>query len=896
MKTLVILLGLTALTVGLLLGQDALVVAVVVAGPLAILLAKLWDRVGTLEREVAAMRRAALGVQPPTPAAAQAVPEPFRPEAVREARAAKVLEAPVVVAPGPRPLPEPEPELDWGPVSTTEAVASPLAPALIALRGFLTDGNLVVRVGILILFIGVAFLLKYAADYGLIPLPLRLGGVAIGGCVLLALGWRLRWRRRLYALLLQGAGIGVLFLTAFAAVRLFGLLGPFPALALMVVLVAATVVLAVAQDAQGLAGFGIAGGYLAPLLVTTGTGSHVILFGYYALFNVGVFSIAWFKAWKPLNLAGFLFTFGVGTLWGAHLYQPELFPTVEPFLLFNFTLYLAVAILFATRQPPQLRGLVDGTLVFGLPLAVFTLQGALVADRDYGLAWSALGLGLTYLVVAAVVWRMLGERLALLAEAWLAIAVAFLTIAIPLALDGQWSSALWAAEGAGLVWIGVRQSRVLARGAGGLLQLAAGLVFFDATGAHFGALPVLNGEYLGYLILALSGLFSSHTLGRHAGCLRPFEARLADGLLVWGGLWWLAGGVHETQVLNGSLDGFGLFLGFLAGSGLVAGLVARTLDWVALARAAIALLPLLWAMAWFGFAHGVSPHPFAGWDGLAWGLAFGVQWWLLYAHGAQWPARQNRLWHGATLWLFALLTGADLGWWGAHLLPGAAWEWAGWVLPAVLIMAGLVLVAERLPWPVRAFPDDYRGHHLVPIAVGLGVWVMLAVFTPVDPRPLPFLPLLNPVELLQVAVVALLWHWSRSAPAATWGLPPWIGLMALWVLSGGVAHAVHHLAGVAYTPEALFGSTLFQAALSIAWGVAALIAMWLANTRGLRPVWVAGAALLGLVVLKLFLVDLDGSGSVARIVSFIGVGVMMLAIGYLAPLPPRAAAAGVDSP
>ena len=893
MKALVITLVLAALTVGLLLGQDVLVVAAVVAGPLAILLAGLWDRVGVLEREVAAMRRGARGGQAPTPVAAQAAPEPepFRPEAVREAVSTM---APAVVAPDAQPRPETDPH--WGPEPAGEAVASPLAPALIALRGFLTDGNLVVRVGILILFIGVAFLLKYAADYGLIPLPLRLGGVAIGGCILLALGWRLRWRRRLYALLLQGAGIGVLFLTAFAAVRLFGLLGPLPALALMVALVAATVVLAVAQDAQGLAGFGIAGGYLAPLLVTTGSGSHVILFGYYALLNVGVFSIAWFKAWKPLNLAGFLFTFGVGTLWGANLYRPELFPTVEPFLLFNFALYLAVAILFATRQPPQLRGLVDGTLVFGLSLAVFTLQGALVADRDYGLAWSALGLGLTYLVVAALVWRLLGERLALLAEAWLAIAVAFLTIAIPLALDGQWSSALWAAEGAGLVWIGVRQTRVLARSAGGLLQLAAGLVFLDATGAHFGVLPVLNGEYLGYLILALSGLFSSRTLGRHAGCLRPFEGRFADGLLVWGGLWWLAGGVHETQLLNATPAGFGLFLGFLAGSGLVAGLVARTLAWVALGRAAMALLPLLWAMAWFGVAHAVSPHPFAGWNGLAWGLAFGVQWWILYAHGTDWPARQNRLWHGATLWLFALLSGADLGWWGAHLLPGAAWEWAGWALPAVLILAVLVLVAERLPWPVRTFQVDYRGHHLVPIVLGLVVWVMLAVFTPVDPRPLPFLPLFNPVELLQVAVVALLWAWSRSEPAAAWGLRPWIGLVALWVLSGGVAHAVHHLAGIPYTPDALFASTRFQAALSICWGLATLIAMWLANTRGLRPVWVAGAALLGLVVLKLFLVDLDGSGSVARIVSFIGVGVMMLAIGYLAPLPPRAAASGADSP
>jgi uncharacterized membrane protein len=108
------------------------------------------------------------------------------------------------------------------------------------------------------------------------------------------------------------------------------------------------------------------------------------------------------------------------------------------------------------------------------------------------------------------------------------------------------------------------------------------------------------------------------------------------------------------------------------------------------------------------------------------------------------------------------------------------------------------------------------------------------------------------------------------------------------VLNGWVAQGVHHLAGVEYRADALFRSTLFQASLSIVWGLTALAAMWIGNRRGERPAWAAGALLLGLVVAKLFVADLAGTGSVARIVSFIGVGAMMLAVGYLAPLPPRA--------
>ena len=82
-----------------------------------------------------------------------------------------------------------------------------------------------------------------------------------------------------------------------------------------------------------------------------------------------------------------------------------------------------------------------------------------------------------------------------------------------------------------------------------------------------------------------------------------------------------------------------------------------------------------------------------------------------------------------------------------------------------------------------------------------------------------------------------------------------------------------------------------QAALSIVWSVFALAAMVVAHRRHYRAAWVAGAALLGVVVVKLFFVDLSQVGGVERIVSFMGVGVLLLVIGYVAPVPPRREAA-----
>jgi uncharacterized membrane protein len=95
--------------------------------------------------------------------------------------------------------------------------------------------------------------------------------------------------------------------------------------------------------------------------------------------------------------------------------------------------------------------------------------------------------------------------------------------------------------------------------------------------------------------------------------------------------------------------------------------------------------------------------------------------------------------------------------------------------------------------------------------------------------------------------------------------------------------------GVAWHWPALTGSVVFQAALTITWSLVALIAMMTATARGWRTLWFAGGALLAIVVAKLFLVDLTGIGTVARIVSFLGVGVLMLVIGYFSPLPPRRA-------
>lgn len=284
-----------------------------------------------------------------------------------------------------------------------------------------------------------------------VPIELRYAGVAAAALGLLGLGWWLRLRNSNYGLMLQGTGIAVLYLTVFAAMRLHPLIDPGAALGLLVAVTLFSAILAITQDALGLACAAALGGFAAPILTSTGAGNHVALFSYFALLNAGILAIAWFKAWRLLNLIGFVGTFGIGFAWGLRSYAPQLLWSTEPFLIVFFLMYLAIGLLFTRRKLLEMndapeddsRGAllrwsaakgdyVDGSLLFGPPLVGFGLQFALVQHLEFAAAFSALGLGIIYMGLARL---LSGGRALLLAETCLALGVIFASLAIPLGLD-----------------------------------------------------------------------------------------------------------------------------------------------------------------------------------------------------------------------------------------------------------------------------------------------------------------------------------------------------------------------------------------------------------------------------------------------------------------------------
>lgn len=752
---------------------------------------------------------------------------------------------------------------------------------------YLSGGNPLVRIGGVVLFFGLAFLAKYAADLGLLSIQLRLLGIAAAGFALIVIGWRLRDRPNQYGLIVQGVGIATLYLVIFSWAKLYGLMPLNMAFVLMFLTVGFGTALALRQDSLPMTLFATAGGFLVPILTSSGSGSHVVLFSYYALLNLGIVIIAWQRTWRILNVTGFLFTFVIAAAWGVLRYQSELLETTEPFLVLFFFFYLGITILFTSKQPFELRGFIDSTLVFGVPLATFAFQNALVREIEYALSFSALFMGGLYLFLAKLLWRK--PQMRLLSEAFLALSVVFVTLAVPYALDGHWTAATWSLEAAAIVWIGLRQQRLYARLFGMALQIVSALLFVSLSLGSVPTLPFANGIFLGGLTVAFASLFVSWLYTRYAALADPrFEAMAAALFLALGLLWWFLAGARDVDAAFRHF-GNGMLIYAAAGAGLFSA-VASWLRWDAFKRALQGYAPLGLACYVLLFPYIVAHHPFKDEGFVAFVAFFTLHYLLLYRHEEEWRAVAP--WHVGGLWLLGGLLSLESAWQIGQIASNTSYRVLAYAAAPLLLGVPVMQRAVTIAWPLQRHAQRYRVVALAGFALFLLAWEFFAFAFNGNAAPLPFIPLLNPLEAGAVLVVAAVVYWYRENRGDLPPLPHALlvsALFALLFISVSIGRAVHFYAHVPYRFEALWGNPTFQTALSLLWTAIAFGIILLARRLANRLYWISGATLLGAVILKLFLIDLSNSGTLERIISFIAVGILALLIGYIAPLPPSGA-------
>jgi uncharacterized membrane protein len=410
------------------------------------------------------------------------------------------------------------------------------------------------------------------------------------------------------------------------------------------------------------------------------------------------------------------------------------------------------------------------------------------------------------------------------------------------------------------------------------------------------------------MVLGLAAMVGAWRLqrGNHATAFDVLSLqRLSELLLVWGAAWWAMALVSEVLRFAPADLQATLLLGIAALSISLWAVLALRLKWPALGLLCTLLVlaaGLVLAAAWHARYH---PAANLGW--LAWALVFIVHFISLRRLAPMLPATALSAAHVLGCWLLIGVLALELRY-GLLLLSEQynAWRWLGWaILPSLYLV--LMAAPRSWPWPVSTYSREYRLYAALPLALLMLGWFWLAnIASDGTAEPLPYVPLLNPLELGLLFALFGVYVWSRSA-ITQWAIRADYAERATQLVAGVslfayftalVMRSAHHWGGVPFALDLLLESMLVQAGLSIVWTLIALSLMIGGHVRHRREIWLIGAALIAVVVAKLFFVELSNRGGLARIVSFIGVGVLLLVVGYFAPLPPKRAEAepGAEKP
>lgn len=374
----------------------------------------------------------------------------------------------------------------------------------------LIGGQLLNRVGIIVLLFGVAYFLKYSFDNRWIG---ELGRVVIGfigGITLLAAGNLMMKRHyRYFSQGFSGGGLGILYLTTFAAANYYHFFSPLVAFSILVLTAMTGGILSVRQNAYGVAVLAAVGGFLTPFLIGSREANPPALLSYIAVLDLAVIYLAYHKNWRSLNLLSFC-----GTALVYFLYQQSSFQQYQSnlwlnqfFLVLYFLIFGTLTFLYNVRHR-QSTGAGD-VLLLVLNAAFFFGVSANNLDNRYHhwLGVFAILLAVIYLLLGLTLYRRkLGDDLLFLSL--LGTSLSFVTIAIPLQFENdRVMTVAWLVESIILIYAGIKGVNILVRRAGLLLlslvtiATQLGYPYFYET-----PVPVLN-MYSLTSYLSITGFF-----------------------------------------------------------------------------------------------------------------------------------------------------------------------------------------------------------------------------------------------------------------------------------------------------------------------------------------------------------------------------------------------------
>ena len=385
-------------------------------------------------------------------------------------------------------------------------------------------------IGLLLILIATAFALKYAFDNEWVgPAGRVVIGLASGVGLLVFSQW-LRGRGHIYfSEGITALGGGVLYLSLYAGWDFYKLFSSELAFAGMIGVTAAILWFAERMSSQRVAVMALIGGFLSPILVSTGRNAEVVLFSYILILNASLLWLAWKHSWRTLEPVAFFFS--VIYFWGWYA------------RFFNVSESLLSTVLFASAffgifvALPAIRASLHGRIyeeqvvlmLFNVLNYLFALHRMLWPDHRWGLTGAVIGLAAVHLAVHNAIPRTdQGSKIARMLFAGLALT--FVSLAIPIRLDGVWITMAWSIEGAVLIWSGFRMRWWFLRAAG--CVLFAGVVlrfcFFMPEANVF----LLNPRFATFAVAVASFAAAVFFWRRNQDVLEPGEEVLFNVLTV----------------------------------------------------------------------------------------------------------------------------------------------------------------------------------------------------------------------------------------------------------------------------------------------------------------------------------------------------------------------------
>jgi uncharacterized membrane protein len=346
--------------------------------------------------------------------------------------------------------------------------------ALTDLEGLIA-GRWLNRIGILALIVAVSFFLKYAFDNNWIGPSGRVGiGILSGAAMLPWSHWLLGKGYSYFSEGIAALGQATLLLSVWAGCRYYSLFNTDAGLAGMVVITVVMAAIALGRDSQRIALLSLLGGFLTPILLSSGRDEQVALFTYLLILGGGLLIIGARRDWQLLAPFAFFFTQIYFWGWYASFYQPAKLERTIIFATLIFLLYCALPVLRTVRFSS-----LDEVGLFIVPLNSLAYLGA-----AYAMLWPEYRGPLTLLVLALSAGHIVLARLVpppkpgewpVTRQLFAGLALTFVTVAIPIRLDGKWITLALALEGAIVIRIGYRALMPALRGAGFLLLAIAAL-------------------------------------------------------------------------------------------------------------------------------------------------------------------------------------------------------------------------------------------------------------------------------------------------------------------------------------------------------------------------------------------------------------------------------------